>query len=83
MKRLALFAFTLVVIGLVLVVRGLVEELPVDQQSSVTPVPVYESTSSASLGISGEETLVSRVIDGDTIEIEGGQKVRYIGIDTP
>lgn len=27
--------------------------------------------------------LVTRVIDGDTIEIEGGLKVRYIGIDTP
>ncbi len=27
--------------------------------------------------------LVIRIIDGDTIEIEGGQKVRYIGIDTP
>lgn len=26
---------------------------------------------------------VTRVIDGDTIEIENGQKVRYIGIDTP
>lgn len=26
---------------------------------------------------------VIRVIDGDTIEIEGGEKVRYIGIDTP
>ncbi|OGY26947.1 MAG: hypothetical protein A2Z11_02730 [Candidatus Woykebacteria bacterium RBG_16_43_9] len=30
-----------------------------------------------------EEILVTRVIDGDTIEIEGGEKVRYIGIDTP
>jgi len=27
--------------------------------------------------------LVTKVTDGDTIEIEGGQKVRYIGIDTP
>jgi len=27
--------------------------------------------------------LVVRVIDGDTIEIEGGQRVRYIGIDAP
>ncbi len=27
--------------------------------------------------------LVKRVIDGDTIEIENGQKIRYIGIDTP
>jgi micrococcal nuclease len=27
--------------------------------------------------------LVTKVVDGDTIEVEGGQKVRYIGIDTP
>lgn len=27
--------------------------------------------------------LVTRVIDGDTIEIAGGERVRYIGIDTP
>jgi len=27
--------------------------------------------------------LVVKVIDGDTIEIEGGQRLRYIGIDTP
>ncbi|MCR4324522.1 MAG: thermonuclease family protein [Candidatus Curtissbacteria bacterium] len=26
---------------------------------------------------------VTKVIDGDTIEIEGGQKLRYIGMDTP
>ena len=26
---------------------------------------------------------VTRVIDGDTIEIEGGQRVRYIGVNTP
>ncbi len=26
---------------------------------------------------------VTRVIDGDTIEIAGGERVRYIGIDTP
>lgn len=31
----------------------------------------------------GEAALVTRVLDGDTIEIESGQKVRYIGIDTP
>ncbi len=29
------------------------------------------------------ETRVVRVIDGDTIEITGGIRVRYIGIDTP
>lgn len=30
-----------------------------------------------------ETVEVTRIIDGDTIEIEGGQKIRYIGIDTP
>ncbi|MBC7219435.1 MAG: thermonuclease family protein [Hadesarchaea archaeon] len=27
--------------------------------------------------------VVSRVIDGDTIEIEGGEKVRLVGVDAP
>lgn len=27
--------------------------------------------------------LVKRAIDGDTIELQNGQKVRYIGVDTP
>ena len=30
-----------------------------------------------------DTALVTQVIDGDTIVIEGGYKVRYIGIDTP
>jgi len=30
-----------------------------------------------------EKAKVTAVIDGDTIEIEGGETVRYIGIDTP
>jgi len=30
-----------------------------------------------------ESARVTRVIDGDTIVIEGGYRVRYIGIDTP
>jgi micrococcal nuclease len=33
--------------------------------------------------VNSRDVLVTRVVDGDTIEIEGGQKVRYIGIDTP
>lgn len=27
--------------------------------------------------------LVTRVVDGDTIEVDGGRKVRYLGMDTP
>jgi len=30
-----------------------------------------------------EKALVVRVIDGDTIELQGGRRVRYLGIDTP
>lgn len=37
----------------------------------------------ASPEVTYETAQVVRVIDGDTIEIEGGQRVRYIGIDTP
>ena len=30
-----------------------------------------------------EQALVIRVIDGDTIELQDGSRVRYLGIDTP
>jgi len=46
--------------------------------TSLTPEVEGVSTSSES-GI----FKVTRVIDGDTVEIEGGEHVRYIGIDTP
>lgn len=32
---------------------------------------------------SAEMKIVKRVIDGDTIELSTGEKVRYIGVDTP
>jgi len=37
----------------------------------------------ASCGASVMNITVSRVIDGDTIVLEGGKRVRYAGIDTP
>ena len=40
-------------------------------------VPEEKSSSTSS------ETRVSRVVDGDTIELENGSKIRYIGVDTP
>lgn len=45
---------------------------------STEPPPVVEKVQE-----SEDAFLVTRVIDGDTIEIEGGLRVRYIGIDTP
>ena len=40
-------------------------------------IPLYACTSAP------EITTVTRVIDGDTVIIGTGQRVRYIGIDTP
>lgn len=43
-------------------------------------------STSLSLNISQDDTdfvKVKRVVDGDTIELENGEKVRYIGINTP
>lgn len=54
-----------------------------------TPIPseipqtIQESTLSATLGFEGQQAIVSKVVDGDTIQIEGGQTIRLIGIDTP
>lgn len=42
-----------------------------------------QTTSSATPVFTKEFVKVTKVIDGDTIEIEGGQHVRYVGIDTP
>lgn len=42
-----------------------------------TPIPVTTASKAAELAV------VIKVIDGDTVELESGEKVRYIGIDTP
>lgn len=42
-----------------------------------------ESYSSSPNFVEGQTARVIRIIDGDTVQIEGGQKIRYIGIDTP
>lgn len=50
-----------------------------------TAVPSAEASPSATpkLQHGGEFTAVVSVVDGDTIKIEGGEIVRYIGVDTP
>lgn len=42
-----------------------------------------EATNQSATNTQSTAVKVIRVVDGDTIEIEGGQKVRFIGIDTP
>lgn len=46
-------------------------EVPIEKQVVVTPIAIAEEGS----------YLVTKVIDGDTIEIETGERVRYLGID--
>jgi len=41
--------------------------------------PLWHTTSTPAM----EQALVIRVIDGDTIELQDGSRVRYLGIDTP
>ena len=55
---------------------GPTEECPevAEIPSPLCPSVFYENNRAA---------LVTQVIDGDTVELEGGERVRYIGIDTP
>ena len=48
-----------------------------------SPTPTPTPTKTPILSSVSESFKVTRVVDGDTIEVEGGEKVRYIGIDTP
>jgi len=41
------------------------------------------ATEFAGVEISQEKFTAKRIVDGDTIELSNGQKVRYIGMDTP
>lgn len=60
---------------------------PTDQivdDGTVGPEVVDAGTEQSVEGIAtGDTVQVKRVIDGDTIELATGQKVRYIGVDTP
>lgn len=65
-------------------------EEKIEQTATDTSVLSEEGKKDIEIGgqVAGEQAeqdvfVVTRVIDGDTIEIEGGQKIRYIGIDTP
>jgi micrococcal nuclease len=55
------------------------EKITIDSKSNEMKEQTDQKIDSAK----EEIFLVTRVVDGDTIEIEGGKRVRYIGIDTP
>ncbi len=52
---------------------------------ATVPPPTVPPTTTTTLPPlpAGDDTTVTRVIDGDTIEVAGGTRVRFIGVDTP
>ena len=64
------------VIGMVL---GVVGGIILDP----SPGEFWERLLSLTNGAQEEARSVEKVIDGDTIEIDGGERVRYIGVDAP
>lgn len=70
--------------AIILIIQGL---LPIlfPPSSTIYPLPsaTYNQTPILPTSAPQQLILVTKVIDGDTIEIEGGEKVRLIGIDTP
>lgn len=85
-KLLALLSLLIVIIGFSLLWFGLKPQEVILPESTLTPTIISttdESTKSATLGIEGKKAVVTKVVDGDTIQIASGQTVRFIGIDTP
>lgn len=86
-KSLFFFSILILTFGFGLIWFGS-EESEVEQISTPSPHLVSkESTPSAEseerYEIDGEQAYVTKVIDGDTIELQSGQRVRLLGIDTP
>lgn len=68
------------IISLLILGFGFFVDKNTSQLPDFTPNPQFVPQED----IQTDETfLVTRVIDGDTIELEDGRRVRYIGIDTP
>lgn len=80
MKRILLLS--IVLLWLIIISLG-IRQFWQDNSSSIKKEFSQTAKKLNSNVTSEEEYLVKRVIDGDTIELEGGQRVRYIGINTP
>ncbi len=84
LKKISLFTFALFVIASIFLYKS---KIPNTEELSQSQPKVQGATTDQNLlDVSQnlkDKISVTRVIDGDTIEISTGQKVRYIGIDTP
>lgn len=75
-----LFSLAIVLLWTLFVPKKIGQEKPNEVQITTTQI----ASDSANITTENlQKARVLRVIDGDTIELASGQKVRYIGIDTP
>ncbi|MDO8577203.1 MAG: thermonuclease family protein [Candidatus Daviesbacteria bacterium] len=84
-KLLILSSLLIIITGLSFLWLGLAQNPEVAPAPS--PVSTLQTspiaTGSATAGVEGEKVLVTKVVDGDTIVVNGESTVRFIGIDTP
>ena len=87
MKKTLIIFFSALFLGFSLIISTLISGQKTKPSSLASPFSdqniIKPLASTSVLSSTRQKTKVTRVIDGDTIEIEGGQKIRYIGIDTP
>lgn len=78
--------FLILIIGIWIGSQGGARYAAISSQSSVdrqSSNPLFSGDGKDVSVPTGDSFRVTRVIDGDTIELENGERVRYVGIDTP
>jgi micrococcal nuclease len=75
-------AAAILVVALGILIRQVVQYLP-PVQIALPDLVTSTFVASPSVSSTGEWFVVKRVVDGDTIELEDGTKVRYVGVNTP
>ena len=79
-----LFSLVIALLWTLFVPKDIGQEKPNEAQIAVTEIASNSANTNVKINVENlQKVKVLRVIDGDTIELENGQKVRYIGIDTP
>jgi len=79
------FVLRIVVIGAIFILGYLTSKITTTRPSTqkAAEIPKEATSSSSRPNRAIEEIAVRRVIDGDTIELVDGRRVRYIGVNTP
>lgn len=70
-----------VLLALAVVLGSLANDTPPAQSTNQTPTTAAAANTSSPL--TATHAKVTSVVDGDTVELEGGARVRIVGIDTP